>query len=181
MSANPQPIQSHDGPHPRDLQPLHDVTVQRLSGPLDCASPKIGYIYDWWSGAAAGGIPDWSQFDVTEHSRVIANMFLVKRSAPRSWAYTVRGEAVHALFPSFKGANSLEPSEFPDVAHTLIGYYEDVSAMGACYLVRGTIINDRGDHIDIESIDCPFDNGTQGRNVILGVAERIATRRPLSI
>lgn len=181
MSASPQPIDDQDRPQPRDLQPLHGVTVQRLSGSLDCASPKIAYIYDWWRQAAAGGVPDWSQFDVTEHSQVVAYMFLVKRSAPRSWAYTVRGEAIHALFPSFKGANTLEPAGFPDVAHALIGYYEDVSAKGACFLVRGTIVNERGEHVDIESIDCPFYDGTQGRNVILGVAERIATRRPLSI
>lgn len=126
----------------------------------------------------AGGEPppDWSQFDIVEHTPVVANLYLIKRTAPREWTYTLRGEGVHEIFPRDKAAGRVADLHDAKTAAELLDYYETVAATGCCHVVRGTIINDRDDHVDIESIDCPFTDRRHGRHVILGVIERVATR-----
>jgi len=174
---------SHDRSRPATdsdgLPPLRGADVMRVDGALDCVSRKVRHLYDWWSRAAEGlQLPDWSQFDVTEHKPVVANLYLVKRRGPCDWFFAVRGESAREVFPRSKAKGPVAEMGDPDRALALNSHYEAVAASGRCYMVRGTILNDRQDLVDIESIDCPFIDSKHDRLVILGVIERIAIRPP---
>jgi hypothetical protein len=141
----------------RHLPSLMGAAVMRVDGPLECVSKKVRHLFDWWHRAADGlPPPDWKLFDVVEHKAVVANLYLIKRIAPRQWVFTLKGEGVHEIFPRNKATGPVGE-----------------------LLVRGMIVNARKDHVDIESIDCPFIDGRSGRIVILGAIERIEIRHPL--
>jgi hypothetical protein len=139
-------------------------------------SAKVRYMYEWWQRAAGGLPPYWSQFDITDHAMIVANTFLVKRLAARSWFYTVKGEAVHELFPTYKTPHEIARRQDRQQAEELIDYYEEVAATGRCHLVSGTIVNDRDQAIEFEAIDCPFREEESGRIAILGVIEQLQVR-----
>ncbi|MGF1626109.1 MAG: hypothetical protein ACFCVH_14600 [Alphaproteobacteria bacterium] len=169
---------SHPDAGSPSLTPLRGAAVHRLDGALDCVSRKVRHLFDWWNAVAGGLPPDWSCFDVTEHRTVVAHLYLVKRRAPADWVFAIRGEAMHEVFPHCKATGPVAEICSPDSALALTSHYERVADTGRCHLVRGTILNDRKDLVDIESIDCPFIDRRAGRSVILGVIERIAIRPP---
>ncbi|MEZ5669312.1 MAG: hypothetical protein R3F55_18125 [Alphaproteobacteria bacterium] len=160
----------------RENSSLTGAVVSRLDDDIDCTSEKVRYMFEWWRRAAGGLPPYWSQFDITDHPSIIASVFLVKRLAARSWFFTLKGEEVHALFPSAKTPDSIDGKSDSRWAKDLVDYYEEVAATGRCHMVRGTITGLYGEEIDIESIDCPFREGDFGRMAILGVIEKIAVR-----
>ena len=165
------------GRHPPSLM---GAAVTRVDGTLECVSKKVRHLYEWWRRTCDGlPPPDWSRFDVVEHKAVVANLDLIKRMAPRHWVFTLKGEGVHEIFPRNKATGPVAVLHDPATALALTDYYDTVVATGCCHLVRGTIVNDRKDNIDIESIDCPFIDSRTGRYVILGAIEHIAIRHPL--
>jgi hypothetical protein len=164
----------------RHLPSLMGAAVMRVDGPLECVSKKVRHLFDWWYRAADGlPPPDWKLFDVVEHKAVVANLYLIKRMAPRQWVFTLKGEGVHEIFPRNKATGPVGELHDPATTLALTDYYETIAATGCCHLVRGMIVNARKDHVDIESIDCPFIDSRSGRIVILGAIERIAIRHPL--
>lgn len=181
MSTQAQPVSAPERrSEDRAPQPIPATTVRRLGIEDDdaFASDKVRYMYAWWHRAAGGLPPYWSQFDVTDHARIVANAFLVKRLAARSWFFTVKGEAVHALFPSYKTPHEIALREDRESAQALTDYYEEIASCGRCHLVRGILVNDRNEVVEFEAVDCPFREEDSGRIAILGVIEQIRVRPP---
>ena len=156
------------------LPALRGASAERLSGDVNCTSEKIRGLYDWWRRVGNGQPPAWSQFDVIEHTHLMPNLFLVKRLASGVWAFTLKGEAVHAVLPSGPLPERIADLEDVEEATQLTAYYEDIARSRRCHLVRGSIATDLDGTMDIESIDCPFDGGAAGGVTILGVLECVA-------
>lgn len=159
-------------------QPLSGATVL-CQGDIDIdalLSAKVRYVFEWWHRAGGGVLPYWSQFDITEHAKIVANAFLVKRNAAGAWFFVVKGEAVHELFPSHKTPEPIANRQDIKWSADLADYYDQIAATGRCHVVRGTIANERNEMAAFESIDCPFREGALGQVAILGVIEKITAR-----
>lgn len=161
----------------RQLPSLSGASVVRIDGPLTCASRKVRQLHESWQRLADGSPPpDWSRFDVVEHKSIVANLYVIRRAAPGDWSFALKGESAHEIYPREKATGRVIDVHDATTASELIDYYETIAATGCCHFVRGTIVNDRKELVDIESIDCPFVDHRRGQHLILGVIERVATR-----
>lgn len=167
-------LKSGTGSPQHALPALRGASAERLTGALGCAGTKVRQLYDWWCRAANGQMPLWSQFDVVEHRHMMPNLYLVKRMSPGRWAFSLKGEAVQSILPSGPLPETIGDLDDIEEATQLTAYYEDVARSRQCHLVRGSVVTDRDDTIDIESIDCPFEGGAAGGITILGVLECVA-------
>jgi len=133
-------------------------------------APMVRELYGWWAAANDGRPPSRRQFDVVDHRRLVANLFLVERRDDR-FLYRVRGEEVLRLL----GGSARGPAvaaHLPDHYRRLLDdYYRRVLDARICFACRGTLAFWDRSSVLFESIDCPLTDAEGEPRFVLGVIQ----------
>jgi hypothetical protein len=133
-------------------------------------APMVRDLYAWWSSANGGRPPSRRLFDVTEHRRLVANLFLVERRGD-GFAYRVRGEEVLRLLGGSARGPAVAAHLPRDYRRLLDDYYRRVLEERICFGCRGTLAFWDRSSVLFESLDCPLTDAEGVPRFVLGVIQ----------
>lgn len=141
-----------------------------VDGTTRFAAPMVQDLFDWWTAAGAGRAPARHLFDVTDHRRLVANLFLVERRDD-DFVYRVRGEEVLRLLGGQRRGRSVSAHPPDQYQHLLNDYYRRILETGICHGCRGTLAFWDRSNVLFESIDCPLTDADGVPRFVLGVIQ----------
>jgi hypothetical protein len=136
-------------------------------------SQKTKHLYEWWVVANGGQIPHRRLFDVTEHRRIVANLFLTEINADGEFVFRLLGEEVIQIIGRNTTGETVKRLGRGEYGHALHQYYESIVAARQCRKCFGSLAFADKDFRYFESIDCPM-VGDDGRvAIIIGVMDLV--------
>jgi hypothetical protein len=161
------------GRPPHKISEFHRITEVEET-PVDTetefACDLVRNLRDWWFEAGQGGLPRKRAFDIADHPRLAASIFLVEIQNGEFW-YRVRGEEVLQMLGGSERGKRVAAHRAEDYGHLLGGYYATVLEARRPYRCRGTLGFMNKAHVRFESIDCPLADDEDSPRFILGVIE----------
>ncbi|WP_169545437.1 PAS domain-containing protein [Sneathiella aquimaris] len=131
-------------------------------------SPLPRRLFEWWAGFAPA-LPSRTDFDITQHRSLPANIFLIEVLGPGHFLYRLHGDTVADLI----GRRTLN-HEFSDENGSLddrllAKHMRRVATEKVAYQCFGDLAILDKEFINFESVDCPLENEDGIVTHILGV------------
>lgn len=135
-------------------------------------------LFVWWRDASAacqGGLPPRRAFDILDHTRIAADLFLVQVIDETSFCMKVQGDNVISLIGRsnmgrvFRLAKTVDSKEYEIAEH-----YARVVASRTAWRCRGSAAVFDKSYLSVESVDCPLADPATGRIThIVGVLQEM--------
>jgi len=159
---------------------IYGVNEETVTDTTAFLSPKVAQLYQWWrSHARDGRLPLRGAFDITEHTSLVPDLFLVEVQADGRFLMKLEGERVIELFGvNNTGRVITEAAGVGEYGHALAEYYQSIVDEKLCRRCTGNMerVNDRR-WIEFESIDCPLSRDGGQVDFILGVSVSVREKR----
>jgi hypothetical protein len=127
-------------------------------------------LWRWWEGTSRDGVPRWSSFDITGHSPLAANIYVV-RARDDAFQFRLYGERAIQIIghnPTGEVITSRSPGAISEHLHD---YYSRVLAGGQCWRCTGPLLYSGREHRRFESVDIPLIRYGTAPDMILGVID----------
>jgi hypothetical protein len=138
------------------LQRVSQIEIGVVGPQTRLASPVTRHLHAWWQRANGGAVPPKRQFDITDHARIAANVFLVEALADGDFLFRVVGEQVVHLIGRNNAGKRVSSAPRSDVGHALEAYYRSIVEERVCKSCTGSLAFAYRDYWRFESLDCPF-------------------------
>ncbi|WP_340118262.1 PAS domain-containing protein [Pelagibius sp. 7325] len=159
---------------------IYGVNEETVTEATAFLSSKVAGLYRWWhSHAAEGRLPLRREFDITEHTPIVPDLFLVEVLADGQFLMKLEGERVIELFGvNNTGRIITEAAGVGEYGHALAEYYQSIADERQCRRCTGNMehLNHRR-WIEFESIDCPLSRDGRQVDFILGVSVSVRENR----
>jgi hypothetical protein len=123
-------------------------------------------------------LPLRDAFDITEHTPIVPDLFLVEVQADGRFLMKLEGERVIELFGvNNTGRVITEAAGVGEYGHALSEYYQSIVDERLCRRCTGNMehVNHR-QWIEFESIDCPLSRDGHQVDFILGVSVSVGEK-----
>jgi hypothetical protein len=158
---------------------IYGVNEETVTAATAFLSPKVAQLYQWWrSHARDGCLPLRDAFDITEHTPIVPDLFLVEVQADGRFLMKLEGERVIELFGvNNTGRVITEAAGVGEYGHALSEYYQSIVDERLCRRCTGNMehVNHR-QWIEFESIDCPLSRDGHQVDFILGVSVSVGEK-----
>ncbi len=153
-----------------EVTPVNNMVVRDAT---ELTIPMVQNLYKWWHSFTSD-IPLKSDFDIVDHIKSAANIFLIEVLGPGEYHFTVVGQTVVDIVGTnnngthFKFAES--PQDEREERHNdLISYYDKIVKERCCMSCQGTVFFMSKRHQEYESLDCPLVDADGKVTHLLGI------------
>ena len=158
---------------------IYGVNEETVNDASVFVSPKVAALYKWWrSLAQEGRLPLRREFDITEHTSIVPDLFLVEVLADGQFLMKLEGERVIELFGvNNTGRVITQLTGIGEYGHALAEYYQSIVNERLCRRCTGNM--ERVNHrqwVEFESIDCPLSRDGHQVDFILGVSVSVSEK-----
>ena len=157
---------------PADLTRITDVVETAVDVTTEFDSVKVRHLADWWRTVNGGRMPRRGMFDILDHRRIVANLFLVEVLAAQEFLFKLLGEEVIQIVGRNRTGETVRRVNVGEYGHELYEYYGSIVRGGVCRKCTGLLTFSIGGMRRFESIDCPL-AADQGESIaaIIGVMD----------
>ncbi|NBB82536.1 MAG: PAS domain-containing protein [Alphaproteobacteria bacterium] len=163
---------------PASLDRFVEITGAPVTGATaSLKGPSTRALFDWWRGLAdaAGRLPGRADFDILDHIRIAADLFLVEVRGPGVFRIKVQGDNVIAVIgQSNMGRDVRLTAPVGSKERGLAEHYAQVVETATAWHCRGSAAVFDKNYLRVESIDCPLaDPATGAISHIVGVLQEL--------
>jgi hypothetical protein len=177
MLASVEPLRQINmcSANPNELEPssfgiVEEVVDAAVVQRSNFQSDLTGRLWQWWEVASRDGVPLWSSFDITRHSSLAANIYVV-RAQDDAFHLRLYGERAIQIIghnPTGEVITSLSRGAISEHLHS---YFSRVLAGGRCWRCTGRLLYVGREHRRFESVDIPLIRYGTAPDMILGVID----------
>jgi len=161
--------------HPADLTRITDVVETAVDAATEFRSAKVRHLADWWRAANGGRPPTRAKFDILDHRRIVANLFLVEVLPGPEFLFKLLGEDVIQIIGRNRTGETVRRVNVGEYGHELYEYYFSIVHGAVCRKCSGSLTFSIGGKRRFEAIDCPLaDDRGAGIAAIIGVMDVVA-------
>jgi len=155
---------------------LFDIVETDVGPATEFASPKVRYLYEWWTASRPEGrLPLRRSFDIVEHRPIVSNVFLTEVCDDGTFVFRLLGEDVIQIVGRNPTGEAIRPGHVSEYGHALYEYYSSIVKQRICKRCVGSLLLAGKEFRRFESIDCPLTSDGERITTIIGVMDLIPT------
>ena len=163
--------------HRMAARPTYNLQVEIAEAKTTFSHKKNVEFFEWWSQVRDGDCPYRRQFDIVDHPRWAANVFLVRVESSDPWAFRFQliGNGVIDMLGRNDTGVALSESAWDTPESVATRAYVEMMQHRRPVRFSGSLAVYDRDYIDFESIDAPFlgEDGTV--STVIGLICRLQT------